>query len=302
MPKTKRKVSWDVVRVVAVLSVVVGHITRQGPIDHPELGPFAVYLPLLFGANTLLVVSAFFICVTVRRGRTGRWLGHRLARVVPPYLFAVVVTYLVLRTVTPVFGWYTPTPRDLAANLLMVQAWSPDFHYIDASYWTMPAQVLAFACAALLAPRRWLRGPALTGLLWALILVPVAWAEINRRNPDAELLHAMFSGLTLHRAALFGIGVVVYLWTRERLSGRHVAAYVLATLAALEYHTESADTPSTIAFGIALTALAAAAAGRTGTSGRWPGRSPGSPGSRSASTSSTRNSATSSRASSCGWA
>ena len=262
MPKTKRKVSWDVVRVVAVLSVVVGHVTRQGPVNHPELGPFAVYLPVLFGANTLLVVSAFFICVTVRRGRTRRWLGHRLARVLPPYVVAAVVTFLVLRAVAPEFGWWAPAGKDLVSNLLLVQAWSEDWKLIDGSYWTMPAQVLAFACAAFLAPRTWLRGRALLVLLWALIVLPVLLAMVIRRDPEGLfILRSAFDGLTLHRASLFGIGVVVYLWTEKRLSGRHVAAYCVATLAALEFHTESVDTPSTIAFGVALAALAAAAGG-----------------------------------------
>src|SRR5580765_1606501 len=35
---TQRKLSWDVVRVVAVYSVVLQHITHQAPINHPELG------------------------------------------------------------------------------------------------------------------------------------------------------------------------------------------------------------------------------------------------------------------------
>ncbi|UVS80180.1 acyltransferase [Actinokineospora sp. UTMC 2448] len=260
MAKTERKVSWDVVRVVAVLAVVVGHITRDGPVVHPELGPFAVHLPVLFGANTLLVVSAYFICVTVRRGRTARWLGHKLARVLPPYLVAAVVTYAVLRVAAPRFGWYTPDSTDLFANVLLIQTWSPEFHFIDGSYWTMSAQVLAFAVAALLAPRRWLRGPALMALLWALIVVPVVVQLLIRRQEDG-LLRLVYDGMTLHRAAVFGVGVAVWLWTQDRLSGFHLTAYSVAMLIGMEVHTRSEDTASTAAFGIALLVLAAAAGG-----------------------------------------
>ncbi|MFC5287982.1 acyltransferase family protein [Actinokineospora guangxiensis] len=261
MPKSTRKVSWDVVRVVAVLSVAVGHITRQGPLSHPELGPIDVYIPVLFGANTLLVVSAFFICVTVRRGPTGRWLGHKLAKLLPAYFAALIATYLVLNTVAGHFGWYEPTERDLWANLLLIQNFSADFAYVDGSYWTMSAQVLAFVAAALLVPRAWLRGRALTVLLWSLILVPIAVAQFNRATPDALLSRVLFDGLTLHRAALFGAGAVIYLWTKDRVSFRHLIGYCFATVAALEWHTEHTDTPSTIAFGVALAMVVAAAGG-----------------------------------------
>ncbi|MGW5051740.1 acyltransferase family protein [Actinokineospora sp. NPDC004072] len=260
MAKTKRKVSWDVVRVVAVLGVVVGHITRQGPEDHPELGPFAVYLPVLFGANTLLAISAFFVCVTVRRGRTLRWFGHKLARLLPSYFVAVVVTYLVLRLVAPGFGWFTPDSTDLVANLLLIQTWSKEFDFIDGSYWTLPAQVTAFAFAAIFAPRRWLRGPVLLGLLWALIIVPAVIQLLLRRYDD-EVLRLFYDGLTLHRAAVFGVGVAVWLWTRDRMSGAHLVGYTVAMLLGMELHTRSEDSASTIAFGVALLVLAAAAGG-----------------------------------------
>ncbi|MGX7828760.1 acyltransferase family protein [Actinokineospora sp. 24-640] len=254
--------SWDVVRVVAVLGVVVGHITRQAPLNHPELGPFPIHLPVLFGANTLLVVSAFFVCVTVRRGRTARWLGHRLARLLPPYFAALLVTFAVLRWFAPKFGWYAADLTDLASNLLLVQAWSPDFHWVDGSYWTLPAQVLAFLCAALLWPREWLRGPvAMATLLWALVVVPLLLRFLVIHADSPQWMRSTFDGLTLHRAALFGVGVAVWLWTRERMSGQHLAAYGAAVLIALELHTQFVDTASTIAFGFALIALAMAAGG-----------------------------------------
>src|SRR5262249_29566078 len=160
-------------------SVVFQHITHQAPINHPELGPYPVVLPLQFGASTLIVISAYFVCVTVRRGNTMRWLGKRLARVLPAYLVAVLVTYLVSRlaavvinqyrfsgslgllfgdpiaaTGGPAYPWYLPDGQDLIGNLLMVQAWSPEFHWVDAAYWTLPAQVTAFTAAAIL----WRRG------------------------------------------------------------------------------------------------------------------------------------------------
>ena len=204
--RSPRKISWDVIRVLAVYSVVVQHITHQSPINHPELGPYPFVLPLQFGASTLLVISAFFVCVTVRRGDTGAWLWNRLARLLPAYLVAVVVTYAVSRAVAPAFGWYVPTPTDLVGNLFMVQAWAPQFHWVDASYWTLPVQVMAFFAAALLWPRGWGRGARLPVLLWSLVVVPLVIRFLWRGDDAQQLVVSLFDGLALHRVALFGVG------------------------------------------------------------------------------------------------
>lgn len=256
-----RKLSWDVIRVVAVFAVVVQHVTHQSLINHPELGPYPVALTVQFGASTLLVVSAFFVCVTVRRGRTGRWLWRRITRLVPPYLAAVVVTYAALRATAGGFGWYVPDGTDLVANLLMIQAWSPRFHWIDGAYWTLPAQVLAFTAAAVLWPRRRLRGRALTGLLWTLVVLPVVIRVLFRHEDAPQWVKSAFDGLALHRVALFGVGVAIWLWSRGRLSGAHLALYAVAALIAQDAHAHFADTPSTLAFGVALVGVVAAAGG-----------------------------------------
>jgi peptidoglycan/LPS O-acetylase OafA/YrhL len=284
--RTQRKLSWDGLRVVAVCSVIFQHITHQAPINHPELGPYPVTLPLQFGASTLMVISAYFVCVTVRRGETVRWLGKRLARVLPAYLVAVVVTYLVSRTAAimingyhfsgplsllfgnplpasggPAFPWYMPSLADLAGNLLMVQAWSPDLHWIDASYWTLPAQVMAFTAAAILWRRgRW-SGHRLPAFLWIMVVVPLVIRFLWRGDDAAQWIKSAFDGLALHRVALFGAGVAIWLWTSKRMSGAHLAAYLAAVLVAQDAHAYFTDTPSTVAFGVILLAIVAAAGG-----------------------------------------
>ncbi|PWW57037.1 acyltransferase family protein [Actinokineospora spheciospongiae] len=259
--RSPRKISWDVIRVLAVYSVVIQHITHQSPINHPELGPYPFVLPLQFGASTLLVISAYFVCVTVRRGNTGTWLWNRLARLLPAYLVAVVLTYAVSRAVAPLFGWYLPTPTDLLANLFLVQAWSPQFHWVDASYWTLPVQVMAFFVAALLWPRGWGRGAKLPVLLWTLILAPLVIRFLWRGDGAQQWVISVFDGLALHRVALFGVGTAIWLWTKGRFSGRHLAFYLLAALVAQDAHAYFADTPSTIAFGVILLGIVAAAGG-----------------------------------------
>ncbi|GAA2981845.1 acyltransferase family protein [Actinokineospora diospyrosa] len=259
--RSPRKISWDVLRVVAVYSVVIQHITHQSPINHAELGPYPFVLPLQFGASTLLVISAFFVCVTVRRGATKRWLFSRVARLLPAYVVAVVITYAVSRAVAAQFGWYLPTHTDLVANLFLVQAWSPEFHWVDASYWTLPVQIMSFLLAALLWPRGWLRGKALPVTLWALVVVPLVIRFAWRHDDAAQWIKSAFDGLALHRVALFGVGVAIWLWTRHRLSGAHLAVYLVAVLVAQDAHSYFVDTPSTIAFGVILVGIVAAAGG-----------------------------------------
>lgn len=284
---SQRLISWDILRVVAVCSVVFQHVTHQAPINHPELGPYPVTLPLQFGASTLMVLSAYFVCVTVRRGNTGKWLWNRLARVLPAYVVAVVVTYVVTRiavavinhyhfdtpldllfgdpapaTGGPAYPWYLPDLPDLFGNLLMVQAWSPNLHWIDASYWTLPAQVMAFTAAAILWRRfRWGAPGRLPALLWAMVILPLVIRFTWRTDDAAQWIRSAFDGLALHRVALFGAGVAIWLWTQKRLSGHHLAAYLLAVLVAQDAHAYFADTPSTVAFGVVVLAIVAAAGG-----------------------------------------
>jgi peptidoglycan/LPS O-acetylase OafA/YrhL len=274
-------------RVVAIYAVVVQHITHQAPINHPELGPYPVVVPLQFGASTLLVISAYFVCVTVRRGNTGTWLWSRLARLLPAYVLAVFATYVVTRIGVAIFEhyrfdglggllfgepvsgsvvggppvWYLPDGTDLLSNLFMVEAWSPDFHWIDASYWTLPLQVTAFVAAAWMWPRSWWRGSRLQVLLWSVVIVPVIIRFTLRTEDSAQWIKSVFDGLSLHRVALFGAGVAIWLWTREHLTGRQLTVYLIAVLVSQDAHAYFTDPWSTVALGVVFVGIVAAAGG-----------------------------------------
>ena len=272
---------------VAIYAVVIQHITHQAPINHPELGPYPFIVPLQFGASTLLVISAFFVCVTVRRGNTRTWLWSRLARLLPAYFLAVVATYVITRIGVatfqhyrfdglggllfgqPVSGnvvggppvWYLPNPTDLLSNLFMVEAWSPDFHWIDASYWTLPVQVMAFVVAAALWPKRWWRGSRIHMLLWGVVIIPVILRFTWRTEDSAQWIKSVFDGLSLHRVALFGAGVAIWMWSRDKLTGRNLAVYLIAVLISQDAHGYFQDTWSTVALGVVFVGIVAAAGG-----------------------------------------
>jgi peptidoglycan/LPS O-acetylase OafA/YrhL len=282
--RSARRVSWDILRVFAVFAVVVEHITHQSQINHPELGGYAFTLPLQFGASTMLVISAFFVCVTIGKGKPGRWLWNRIARLLPAYVVAVVGTYVVSRIAVTIyngyvyadgswlfgvptsgagteFPWYLPTGHDLLGNLLMIQAWSPSFHWIDASYWTLPFQIVAFAFAAFLFGRRLLNARNTPYLLWSLVIIPVILRFTLRTDDSAQWIKSIFDGLALHRVHLFGVGIAIWLWSTGRMKGWHLSVYLLAALVAQDAHSYWTDTPSTIAFGVVLLLVCAAAGG-----------------------------------------
>ena len=305
--KTVRRISWDILRVVAVLAVVLGHVTHQGALLHPELSGYPFRVTAQFGAAILLVISAFFVCASLRKGDPGRWLWSRIARLLPAYFVAVAVTYVVTRYAAIRFSglpfppgisgflfgipqgppadpspWYIPTGLDLLANLTMVQAWGELydwFYYLDGSYWTLPVQLMAFSGAALLWPRAWRTHRKTVALLWALILVPVLIRFVIF-DPDTtpKLVVTIFYGLGLHRVHVFAIGVAIWLWSKRRLAHWHLALFVLAAVAAQDlhvfpfHHPLPADPqrwPSTIGFAVMLVLVCVAA---RGPDWRFPGR------------------------------
>ena len=251
---TKRRINWDVLRILAVLCVLLQHATRVGPANHPELSRPAFVFGFEFGASTLVVISAFFACASLAKGEPGRFLRSRLARLLPAYLVAAVCTYTVLRHFTP-DGWSELEPRDLLVNLFMLQSWFPDARLVDVSYWTLSIQVTGFIAGALLVSR--VRGRAIKVMLWVLIVVPLV---IRDWTADPGLVHVLYNGLGAQRAQLFAIGVAIWLWSKGRLGEWHLFALLTATLLVQVGHT--GDLKSTIGFGVLLVGVCAAAGGR----------------------------------------
>lgn len=296
---TPRRISWDLLRVVAVLAVILGHVTHQGALLHPELTGYPVRVTAQFGAAILLVISAFFVCAGLRKGNPGRWLWNRVARLVPAYLVAVLVTYVVTRWAAISFSglpyppglagflfgvpqgpptnpapWYIPTWLDLVTNLGMVQEWgvrSASFYYLDGSYWTLPVQLLAFTGAALLWPRSWRTHRLTVALLWALIAVPLVLRFLVFAPGTASpLFETCYYGLGLHRLHVFAIGVAIWLWAQRRLKTWHAALFAAAAVAAQDlqvfpFHValpqDAERWPSTIGFAVLLLLVCLAARG-----------------------------------------
>jgi peptidoglycan/LPS O-acetylase OafA/YrhL len=281
-----------------VISVMLGHITHQGPLAHRELDNYPFRVTAQFGAAGLMVVSAFFVCQTARRGHGRRWFWRKVARLVPPYLVAVMVTYLAMRTAGAAFNregfagggwnllfgptsdgrvwassWYVPVGGDLLINLLMIQSWHDGFIWLDGSYWTLPVQLMVFAGAAVLwAWARGLRtGRRIQWLVWAMVAGPLVlryWV-FGVDNPSPWEF-GLINGLGLHRMHAFAAGIGIWLWSRDRIGGRHLALLLGATVCAQDLHLypehmtlpgDPARLPSDIGFAVMLITICAVAKG-----------------------------------------
>lgn len=232
----RRHVSWDVLRSGFVLLVVIYHSTFVAPLVHPELAPRPFSFSHQVGASLLLVVSAYFACATVRRHPTGRYWWGRIARLVPAFLAAVVLTWVILRWCSPA-EWAAPGNRDLVGNLLLLGNWRPqDFPFLDGSYWTLPLQLMAFTAAAALWRSRWGHGRRLRTVLWVAVLVPLILWPVRAGGPP-EAYRVVVDGLGFHRLHLFVAGAAIWLWANRRLNPMHFAVLLATCLFGHVMHT-----------------------------------------------------------------
>jgi peptidoglycan/LPS O-acetylase OafA/YrhL len=250
----ERRLSWDLLRVLAVTSVVVQHatFTAQGVMPWLAAPPFTWSVQA--GANTLMVISAYFVCVTLAKRRPVRWWWQRIARLLPAYLVAVVVTY-VATLVAAGYGYWRPGLHDLVGNLLLVQSFDPSVTYLDHSYWTLPLQIGVFTLAALavgmLGRDLWRHPVALPALAWAGVVVPVLLAE-----GATGWLATLSDGFVMWRWQLFAIGLAMWLASRRRISVTHLAALTAAGVLAEAIITPDADSAIVLALACLLVAAA----------------------------------------------
>ncbi|GLZ29363.1 acyltransferase [Lentzea sp. NBRC 105346] len=233
--------------------MLLHHATQTSISSHPQLGAPPFVFPLSMGASTLMVISAFFACASLQSGKPGQFLRKRLARLVPAYLVAVLLTFAVQRWIAPE-GWSQLDGRDLVYNLLLINQWFPDIDTVDFAYWTVPVQIGAFVAGALLI--KVLRNRPLRAFLWALIVTPMLLSPLVNH---AEWLFRFYNGVALHRAQLFAAGIAIFLWSRRRMSTKHLVALLAAAVVAQEFHTS--ETASTVGFAVLLAVVCLAAKG-----------------------------------------
>lgn len=268
-----RKVSWDVLRCVFVLLVMLYHSTFIGPLVYHDILPKNYTFPHQAGASLLLVLSAYFVAATVRGGRTrrggtGRWWWGKIARLLPAFFVATVNAWLFLRYLAP-DGWYLPGKRDLLANLAMAWHWDASWGFVDGSYWTIPLQLMAFCLAAVMWRSPVGRGVGLRVVLWAALLLPaLQWHFLAAQEPGSAYAFTV-NGLGIFRWHLFAVGVAVWMVSTGRLRRGHFAAMAVVALAEHALQTSvvdpatgwSTDWTAVAIIGLGVAAMTAAACG-----------------------------------------
>lgn len=230
-----RKLSWDVLRVVFVLLVILYHSTFIGPLVYHDILPKNFVFPHQVGASLLLVLSAYFVAATVRRGGarrsgTARWWWGKLARLMPAFFVATVNAWLFLHYLAP-DGWYYPGKRDLVANLLMLWHWDPSWGFVDGSYWTIPVQLLAFCLAAVMWRGRLGRGVGLRLVMWAALLVPALQWPLRAIQPAGSFYAVFVDGIGIFRWHLYVAGIAVWMVSTGRLRRWHFVAIEVVAVA-----------------------------------------------------------------------
>lgn len=250
----RRRVSWDFLRVVAISAVVIQHATNLAPQDHHELSGLPFVFSLQFGANSLLVVSAFFVCASLAKTRPLKFLADKLVRLIPAYLVALITTYLLLTQVAPE-RWVSLTGKDLLGNALLLPGLVPGANMVDVNYWTLQLQMLAFLSASLLTLcLRWNTNRAAV-LTWVLVLSPIGLRWLSEHF---TAVHWCFHNFLMHRIHLLGIGVGIWLWSRRKISLWHL---LLLLAAAGIAHDIPLTDPSSIALILFIGAMCLAARG-----------------------------------------
>ncbi|WP_051194466.1 acyltransferase family protein [Nocardia jiangxiensis] len=251
-----RRVSWDVIRVLALIEIVLFHDTYLGPTTEPGIPELPHAWTHTCGASILIMVSGYFAAVTLRRNPPGRWLARRFARLLPAYLVAVVVVFAVVKLLSPAeFSLHQLRWTDLVGNLFLMQQLLPNVAYIDLSWWTLPVQVAGFTAMALLASRR-VGGRAVMPILWAVVLVPVVIREIWMGDHPSVWLVVALEGSGLCMAHLLVAGVAVQRWASRRLGTVHLALLLAAVLVAEKVHPPVTSV-ALVGVGLALMCLAA---------------------------------------------
>ncbi|MQY23600.1 acyltransferase family protein [Nocardia macrotermitis] len=251
-----RRISWDVIRVVALIEIVIFHATYLGPATEPGIPAVSHPWTHTCGASILIMVSGYFAAVTLARNPPGRWLARRFARLLPAYLVAVVVVYAVVKLFSPdEFSLHELRWTDLVGNLLLLQQLLPNVAYVDLSWWTLPVQVAGFTAMALLAWWR-VRGRAVMPVLWVVVLCPIVFREIWMGDHPATWMTIAVEGTGLAMAHLLVAGVAVRRWATRRIGTVHLILLLATVLVAEKVHPPLTSV-ILVAVGLALMCLAA---------------------------------------------
>ncbi|AUS79891.1 hypothetical protein C1701_17905 [Actinoalloteichus sp. AHMU CJ021] len=254
----RRQTSWDLLRGFAIIFVIVQHATWGGPFLVSELERRPWEFSIQSGAAIMMMISGYFVCQTLSSKGPGTLLRNRLARMLPAFLVATLLTQIITHLIGPESLQRSFTSM-IGTMLVLPPGFVEGIARTDGSYWTVPVQIIMFCVAALLWPRRWGHGWRLHLVLAAAITLPVV-AKLTLTEPGlAQEVRSLLSAGGAYRAHLFAAGAALWLWGNRR-GNWATLLLVPAAVWAHEFHHDDID--STLWVAIATVGIALAARGK----------------------------------------
>lgn len=220
--KSQRVVFLDALRLLAVLSVIVGHKYYQSiaqaaddPGLHVTLRALAQLIsPLVFGGAAGVIVffliSGYIISHVLRSEAPGTFLLKRAFRIHPLYMAAVIFEIVLGAAV---FGYGIPSPSEILIRLLLLGDFFGTINALAAVEWTLRIEMTFYVIMALLKTSGFLAQPRLMP-----VAVVGATAALHLWSPLPSTNDWNHGYITLY-APFLGIGVLIYL-AEHRLAHR----------------------------------------------------------------------------------
>jgi peptidoglycan/LPS O-acetylase OafA/YrhL len=182
MPGTVRQVRGEIraltgLRGVAAIWVMVAHYTENTPYADLDLiahGYNAVDLFFVLSGFVLAMVYGDGFAPRAQPHAFRRFLGHRIARLVPLYVVATLASFALVRSGVPIYGDPHASVLALGVNLAMVQFWLWPMDSLNGPGWSIStewAANLAFPVLAAAVLRPPLRAAAAVAAGGAVVLV-----------------------------------------------------------------------------------------------------------------------------------
>jgi peptidoglycan/LPS O-acetylase OafA/YrhL len=221
----------DALRGIAAVLVLLFHYTTRFDQIYGHSRPLEISFPWAYvGVNLFFIISGFVIFMTLERTRhAGEFVVSRFSRLYPAYWVAVVITFLVVRSIG--LPGKQVSSNDAALNLLMFHG-SFGVPHVDAVYWTLEVELLFYAIAFSIFLLRRLH--QVHYFLYGLIGLKVAYAIVSRQF-GIDLPWRIQWALILPFIPWFACGIAIYRTSAGRSTRRHDYGILAAAVLAIGY-------------------------------------------------------------------
>jgi peptidoglycan/LPS O-acetylase OafA/YrhL len=224
LEKQSRLIELDVFRGIAALSVVIFHYTTHYDFLYKHSTPLAFDFAIgRYGVELFFMISGYVIFLTLDKTTTPQeFIVSRFSRLYPVYWVAVLLTYAI--TSLLLLPRYGVSLTDALINLSMIQELARVPH-VDNVYWTLHRELgfyLLIGSLFYTAARKYIIH-IIAAIIFANIFV--LYFELLDKIPG---LWHIYSALPIMQLHLFGLGMVLYLFHRDRIMNWQF--YLMVTL------------------------------------------------------------------------